>query len=68
MPGHLQPGLLNEEGESEMISLDFLEVADGRVYTVWSDPDDVLKTIAQELSRDGIVMVGIGCTERGVID
>lgn len=51
-----------------MLSLIFLEVEAGNEYTVWSDPEDALKTIAQELSRDGIVMVGIGSTERGVID
>lgn len=51
-----------------MLSLEFLEVAEGREYTVWSDPHDALRTIADELSHEGVVMVGIGCTERGVID
>ena len=51
-----------------MISLNFLEVEEGREYTVWVDPEDVLKTIADVLKCDGVVMTGIGCNERGVID
>lgn len=51
-----------------MLSLEFLEVAEGREYTVWSDPQDALRTISIELGRPGVVMVGIGCAERGVID
>ena len=51
-----------------MLSLTFIEVAEGREYTVWSDPEDALRTIAIELGRPGVVMVGIGCDKRGVID
>ena len=51
-----------------MISLGFLKVEEGHEYTVWVDPEDALKVIAEELNKPGIVMVGIGCTERGVID
>lgn len=51
-----------------MLSLEFLEVDAGREYTVWADPEEALPTIAEELAKPGIVMVGIGCTERGVID
>lgn len=48
--------------------MEFLVVEVGKVYTVWAYPEEALATIAEELSKPGIVMVGIGCTERGVID
>ena len=51
-----------------MITLTFLDVDPGREYTVWTSVEDMPNVIAEELAKPGIVMVGIGCTERGVID